>query len=56
MALGISLLTNVLLFRFNVVGRWLGRYVQEQLYFFLTWAVPLLMLVTGASIILVAMA
>jgi hypothetical protein len=55
-ALGISLMVNVLLFRFNVVGRCFGRYVQEQLYFFLVWAVPLLMLVTGASVILVAMA
>jgi hypothetical protein len=56
MALGISLMINVLLFRFNVVAGWFGRYVQEQLYYFLIWAVPLLMLVTGASVILVAMA
>ena len=55
-ALGISLLINVAMFRFNVIGRWLGRYVQEQFYLFLAWAVPLLMLVTGASVILVAMA
>ena len=56
MALGISLMINVLLFRFNVVAGWFGRYVQEQLYLFLVWAVPLLMLVTVASVILVAMA
>ncbi len=56
MALGIALMINVLLFRFNVIGRWFGRYVQEQLYLFLIWAVPLLMLVTGTSVILVAMA
>ncbi|MDB5489322.1 MAG: hypothetical protein JWQ58_3037, partial [Reyranella sp.] len=31
------------------------RYVQEQLYLFLIWAVPLLVLVTAASVILVAM-
>jgi hypothetical protein len=55
-ALGISLMINVLMFRFNVVGRWFGRYVQEQLYLFLIWAVPLLMLVSAASVILVAMA
>lgn len=53
--LGVSLMVNVLLFRFNVVGRWFGRYVQEQLYMFLIWAVPLLVLVTAASVILVAM-
>jgi hypothetical protein len=56
MALGIALMVNVLLFRFNVVGRWFGRYVQEQFYLYLIWAVPLLMLVTAASVILVAMA
>ena len=55
-ALGISLMINVLLFRFNVVARWFGRYVQEQFYLYLIWAVPLLMLITGASVILVAMA
>lgn len=55
-ALGISLMINVLMFRFNVVGRWFGRYVQEQLYLFLDVAVPLLMLVSAASVILVAMA
>jgi hypothetical protein len=55
-ALGIGLMINMVLFRFNVVGRWLGRYVQEQFYLFLTWAVPLLMLITAASVILVAMA
>lgn len=53
--LGVSLMVNVLLFRFNVIGRWFGRYVQEQLYLFLIWAVPLLVLVTAASVILVAM-
>ncbi len=53
--LGISLMINVLLFRFNVVARWFGRYVQEQLYLFLIWAVPLLMVVTAASVILAAM-
>jgi hypothetical protein len=55
-ALGISLMVNVLLFRFNIVGRFLGRYVQEQLYFFLIWAIPLLMLTMATSILLVAMA
>ncbi len=36
-------------------SRWFGPYVQEQLYMFLVWAVPLLVLVTAASVILVAM-
>jgi hypothetical protein len=55
-ALGISLLINVALFRFNVVARYFGRYVQEQLYLYLIWAVPLLMFVSAGSVILAAMA
>lgn len=53
-ALGIGLLVNVLLFRFGVVERLFGRYVQEQLYLVLTWAIPLLVLTTATAIILVA--
>ena len=56
LALGISLMISVALYRFNVVAGWFGRYVQEQLYLYLVWAVPLLMLVTAVSVILVAMA
>jgi hypothetical protein len=52
--LGIGLLVNVLLFRFGVVERWFGRYVQEQLYVFLSWAVPVLALTGAGAIILVA--
>lgn len=52
--LGVSLLVNVLIFRFGVVERLLGRYVQEQLYLFLIWAVPLLVLTTATAVILVA--
>ena len=52
--LGIGLLVNVLLFRFGVVERWFGRYVQEQLCVFLSWAVPVLVLAGAGAIILVA--
>jgi hypothetical protein len=54
--LALSLATNVLLVRFRVVERMFGIYVQEQLYLFLVWAIPLLVLVTAASVILVALA
>jgi hypothetical protein len=54
--LGVSLLVNVLLFRFGVVERMFGRYVQEQFYLFLMWAVPVLVLTTSAAVILVALA
>jgi hypothetical protein len=52
--LGVSLLINVLIFRFGMVERVLGRYVQEQLYLFLIWAVPVLVLTTATAVILVA--
>jgi hypothetical protein len=52
--LGIALLNNVLLFRFGVIERMFGRYVQEQLYFFLCWAIPALAMTVAASVVLVA--
>jgi hypothetical protein len=54
--LGVSLLINVLLFRFSVVERLLGRYVQEHLYLFLMWAIPLLVLTMASAVVLVALA
>jgi Neurotransmitter-gated ion-channel ligand binding domain len=53
--LAISLAVNILLFRFGVVERAFGRYVQEQFYLFLVWAIPLLVLTTAVSVILVAL-
>jgi hypothetical protein len=53
--LAISLAVNILLFRFRVVERAFGRYVQEQFYLFLVWAIPLLVLTTAVSVILVAL-
>ena len=52
--LGIGLLVNVLLYRFGVVERAFGRYVQEQLYFFLTWAIPVLALTAAGAVVMVA--
>jgi hypothetical protein len=52
--LGISLLVNILLFRFALADRLLGRWVQEQLYRYLSWAVPVLVLTMAVSIVLVA--
>jgi hypothetical protein len=45
-----------MLFRFNLPMRWFGRYVQEQLYFFLSWAVPVLVLAAALAFLLIAMA
>ena len=47
-ALGVGLLVNVLLVRFRVVEALFGRYVQEQLFLVLSWAIPVLAL-TAAS-------
>jgi hypothetical protein len=56
LALALSLLINLMLFRFNLPMRWFGRYVQEQLYFFLSWAVPVLVLAAALAFLLIAMA
>jgi hypothetical protein len=56
LTLAICLGVNILLYRFRVVERAFGRYVQEQFYLFLVWAIPLLVFTTAASIILVALA
>lgn len=53
-ALGVGLLANVLLFRFSVVEYFFGRYVQEQLYLVLSWAIPVLFLTAAGAVILVA--
>jgi hypothetical protein len=56
LALALSLVVNLALFRFNLPMRWFGRYVQEQVFLFLSWAVPLLVLATAIATLLVAMA
>jgi hypothetical protein len=53
-ALAIALVINVLLFRFQLAKRWFGKYVQEQLFLYLIWAVPLFVLGTAAAIVLSA--
>jgi Neurotransmitter-gated ion-channel ligand binding domain len=55
-ALAISLIINLTLFRFNLPMRWFGRYVQEQVFLFLSWAVPVLVLATALAFLLIAMA
>jgi hypothetical protein len=48
LALALSLLVNLTLFRFNLPLRWFGRYVQEQVFLFLSWR-PLLVLATAVA-------
>jgi prolipoprotein diacylglyceryltransferase len=52
--LGLGLTIVVLLYRYNVPKRLFGRYVQEQMFSYLSWAVPLLVLGTALAFILVA--
>lgn len=55
-SLAASLVTNLVLFRFNLAKRLFGRHVQEQLFRYLIWALPLLATSTATAIVLVAMA
>jgi hypothetical protein len=52
--LGVGLAIVVLLYQYNVPMRLFGRYVQEQMFSYLSWAVPLLTLSTALAFILVA--
>lgn len=53
-ALGLGLAIVVLLYRYNVPMRLFGRYVQEQVFSYLSWAVPVLAFGTALAFILVA--
>ncbi|HEX8550100.1 MAG TPA: hypothetical protein VF681_00955 [Abditibacteriaceae bacterium] len=54
LTLAVSLVINIVLFRFNLVQRAFGKYVQEQLFLYLMWAVPVLALVSAVALLLVA--
>ncbi len=54
--LGLALAINVLFYRFNVVEKMFGRWVQEQVYTYMSWAIPVLVLTMASAIVLVAVA
>lgn len=56
MTLALSLMVNILFYRFGVFEKLFGRYVQEQLYLFLAWAIPVLVLTLSAAVMLVTVA
>jgi hypothetical protein len=56
LGLAAALAIIITLFRFNLVQRAFGKYVQEQLYHCIVWAGPLLVLATAIALLLVAMA
>lgn len=53
-ALALAMAIVVGKFQFNLVSRWFGKYVQEQLYHVLSWAVPVLTFGASAAFLLVA--
>lgn len=53
--LGVSLLVNLLLFRFNIVTRLAGKYAQEQTYAFLVWGIPVVVSIISGAVLLNAM-
>ena len=56
LVLGVAAALIITLFRFNLVQRACGKYVQEQLYLSIVWAGPLLVLATAIALLMVAMA
>lgn len=56
LGLAVGLVINIVMFRFNLVGRLFGKHVLTRTFQFLTWGLPTVQLSTGAAIILLAMA
>jgi len=52
--LALSLAIVVMLFRYNLAQRWWGRYVHEQVFKWLAWAMPVLTLGTSIAFLFVA--
>ncbi len=54
--LALSLAIVVMLFRYNLMQRWFGRYVHEQVFKWIAWAMPVLTLGTSIAFLMVAAA
>jgi hypothetical protein len=54
--LGVGLVVDIALFRFDLARRWFGRWIQEQLFLVLLWAVPALSIGTACAIVAAAAA
>ena len=53
--LGVGLAVVVFLYRYNLPMRLFGRHIQEQVFSYLSWAVPLLVFGTALAFISIAM-
>ena len=51
-----TLFIVVVCFRFNLLARWFGKYVQQETFHFLLWAMPLLSMAVSLAFLLVAAA
>lgn len=54
--LGVALVINIVFYRYKVIEGLFGRYVQEQVFLGLAWAVPAVVLTIAGAIVLAAMA
>lgn len=54
--LALSLTIVVVFFRYQLPRRWFGRYVQEEAFHYLSWAIPLLSLGTSIAFLFAAAA
>ncbi len=54
--LGLAIVLNLTVFRFDLVRRWFGRYVQDQLFRFLIWGLPVMVFSTAAAFVFASMA
>lgn len=54
LALGVGVLIIVFLYRFKLVARWFGPYVQNELYRILTWAFPALFITAALAVLAIA--
>lgn len=55
-ALAISLLITVALYRYRLPARLLGQYFQQEVFHYLSWAIPALCLATGVAMLLASAA
>lgn len=55
-ALAVSLLITVLLYRFRLPARLLGQYFQQEVFQYLSWAIPFLCMATGVAMLLASAA
>ena len=51
-ALGLSFIVNIALYKFNLVAKWYGETVEAEFYRYLNWAMPALISLIAALIIL----